>query len=106
MWRFSYSLYRSSFSVFVAAPRSNSNLSLFSISWPFCADNAQADLSFYPWIGFYGVSLYRIWPQVIDAMVLVKPATVVAWHRKVSGSIGAFDHVVRDDPRSVQTSVI
>jgi putative transposase len=26
--------------------------------------------------------LYRIWPQVIDAIVLVKPATVVAWHRK------------------------
>jgi hypothetical protein len=28
------------------------------------------------------VLLYRIWPQVIDAMVLVKPATVVDWHRK------------------------
>jgi putative transposase len=28
------------------------------------------------------VLLYRIWPQVIDAMVLVKPATVVAWYRK------------------------
>jgi putative transposase len=28
------------------------------------------------------VCLYRIWPQVIDAMVLVKPATVVRWHRK------------------------
>src|SRR5262245_48507276 len=28
------------------------------------------------------VLLYRIWPRVIDAMVLVKPATVVAWHRK------------------------
>jgi putative transposase len=28
------------------------------------------------------VLLYRIWPQIIDAMVLVKPATVVAWHRK------------------------
>ena len=27
------------------------------------------------------VLLYRIWPQVIDAMVLVKPATVVEWHR-------------------------
>jgi len=27
------------------------------------------------------VWLYRIWPQVIDAMVLVKPATVVQWHR-------------------------
>src|SRR5258707_5158519 len=28
------------------------------------------------------VLLYPIWPQVIDAMVLVKPATVVEWHRK------------------------
>src|SRR5262245_6555088 len=28
------------------------------------------------------VLLYRIWPQVIDAMVLVKPTTVVEWHRK------------------------
>jgi putative transposase len=25
--------------------------------------------------------LYRIWPRVIDAMVLVRPATVVQWHR-------------------------
>jgi hypothetical protein len=31
---------------------------------------------------FLWVWLYRIWPQVIDAMVLVKPATVVQWHRK------------------------
>jgi putative transposase len=29
------------------------------------------------------VLLYRIWPQVIDTMILVKPATVIAWHRKV-----------------------
>src|SRR5512147_2219318 len=28
------------------------------------------------------VWLYRIWPKVLDAMVLVKPATVVQWHRK------------------------
>jgi len=28
------------------------------------------------------VWLYRIWPQVLDAMVLVKPATVIGWHRK------------------------
>ena len=28
------------------------------------------------------VLFYRIWPQVIDTMVLVKPATVVEWHRK------------------------
>jgi len=26
--------------------------------------------------------LYRVWPQVLNAMVLVKPATVVQWHRK------------------------
>src|SRR3954465_10901074 len=28
------------------------------------------------------VLLYRIWPQGIDAMVLVKPATVGEWHRR------------------------
>jgi putative transposase len=28
------------------------------------------------------VWLYRVWPQVLNAMVLVKPATVVQWHRK------------------------
>ena len=28
------------------------------------------------------VWLYRIWPQALDAIVLVKPATVVEWHRK------------------------
>src|SRR5229473_2885972 len=27
------------------------------------------------------VWLYRIWPQALHAMVLVKPATVVHWHR-------------------------
>jgi putative transposase len=28
------------------------------------------------------VWLYRIWPQVLNTMVVVKPATVVQWHRK------------------------
>src|SRR5271169_3908924 len=28
------------------------------------------------------VWLYRVWPKVLNAMVLVKPATVVQWHRK------------------------
>src|SRR6195256_1909137 len=28
------------------------------------------------------VWLYRIWPQALNAMVLVKPATVVQWHRR------------------------
>jgi len=28
------------------------------------------------------VWLYRVWPQVLNAMALVKPATVVQWHRK------------------------
>src|SRR3979411_2027435 len=37
------------------------------------------------------VWLYRIWPRALHAMVLVKPATVVRWHRRASGSIGAGD---------------
>src|SRR5216683_1584543 len=28
------------------------------------------------------VWLYRLWPEVLNAMVLVKPATVIQWHRK------------------------
>src|SRR3979409_437865 len=28
------------------------------------------------------VWLYRIWPRCLDAMVLVKPATLVQWHRE------------------------
>ena len=28
------------------------------------------------------VWLYRLWPQALDAIMLVKPATVVGWHRK------------------------
>src|ERR1700731_4389314 len=26
--------------------------------------------------------LYRIWPRALNAMVLVRPATVIQWHRK------------------------
>jgi hypothetical protein len=28
------------------------------------------------------VCLYRIWPQALNAMVLVKPSTVIQWHRQ------------------------
>jgi putative transposase len=28
------------------------------------------------------VWLYRMWPRVLNAMVLVKPATVIQWNRK------------------------
>jgi hypothetical protein len=28
------------------------------------------------------VLLYRLWPRCLEAMVLVKPATVVQWHRQ------------------------
>jgi hypothetical protein len=70
--------FRSSPSVFAAAPRSNSRLSLLSISWPFCADSAPVDLSFHLWIGWYGYCSIGS----VDAMVLVRPATVVEWHRR------------------------
>jgi len=52
------------------------------------------------------VWLYRIWPQVIDAMVLVKPTTVIQWHRNGFRSFGGGDHAGQDDPKSVQTSVL
>jgi len=44
------------------------------------------------------VLLYRIWPQVLDAMVLVKPATVLDWHRKDSDSTGGGGHATWDGP--------
>ena len=28
------------------------------------------------------VWLYRVWPQVLNALAVVKPATVIQWHRK------------------------
>jgi putative transposase len=28
------------------------------------------------------VWLYRVWPRCLETMVLVKPATVVQWHRQ------------------------
>ena len=47
------------------------------------------------------VWLYRIWPQALHIMVLVKPATVIQWHRKGFGSIGDGDQdpAIRDGPR-------
>jgi hypothetical protein len=52
------------------------------------------------------VWLYRIWPQVIDAMVLVKRQPWCNGIARASGSTGAGDHAVRDDPRSAQKSVL
>src|SRR5208282_4468758 len=31
---------------------------------------------------FLWVWLYRVWPRCLEVMVLVKPATVVLWHRQ------------------------
>ena len=28
------------------------------------------------------VLLYRLWPRCLEAMVLIKPATVIQWHRQ------------------------
>ena len=50
------------------------------------------------------VWLYRIWPQVIDAMVLVKPATVVQWHRK--GFRLATDVRIPREPQDVALPLV
>jgi putative transposase len=34
------------------------------------------------------VMLYRLWPPCLEAMVLVKPATVIQWHRQASARFG------------------
>src|SRR5256885_12717715 len=49
------------------------------------------------------VWLYRIWPHALNAMVLVKPATVIQWHRRDFGSTGVVDQcsALRDGRRSV-----
>jgi hypothetical protein len=54
------------------------------------------------------VWLYRIWPQALHTLVLVKPATVIQWHRKGFGSIGDGDQdlAVRDGPRCAGKSVL
>ena len=36
------------------------------------------------WVWFY-----RLWPRCLDTMVLVKPATVVQWHRQGFACFGA-----------------
>ena len=54
-----------------------------------------------PWVW-----LYWVWPQVLNAMVLVKPTTVVQWHAKAFGSTGDGDHAVWDGPKWAPRSVI
>lgn len=44
------------------------------------------------------VWLYRIWPQALNAMVLVKPATVISGIAKASVFTGRGDHAVGDAP--------
>jgi putative transposase len=36
----------------------------------------------------FWVWLYRLWPRCLDTMVLVKPATVIQWHRQGFRLIG------------------
>ena len=54
------------------------------------------------------VWLYRIWPRTLHIMVLVKPATVIQWHRKGFDSIGDGDQdaAIRDGPRRPWKAVI
>src|ERR1700681_664105 len=66
-----------------------------------------------PQTGSCGCWLYRVWPQVLDAMVLVKPATVVQWHRqgfrlywrwRSRSGRPSIDHEVRDLIRQMNSA--
>src|SRR3990172_836211 len=48
------------------------------------------------------VWLYRVWPQVLNAMVLVKPATVVQWHRQGF----RCEYAPNDDPTDTHIQTI
>jgi putative transposase len=53
----------------------------------------------------FWVWLCRVRPQLLDILVLVKPATVIGWHRKgFRIHTGDGDHAVVDDPRRVPKS--
>jgi hypothetical protein len=45
------------------------------------------------------VWLYRVWPQILNAMVLVKPAPWSSGIAMAFGPTGGGDHAVWDDPR-------
>ena len=42
------------------------------------------------------LALYRLWPRFLKAMVLVKPATVIQWHRQAAKSLYPFVPCVPD----------
>jgi hypothetical protein len=67
--------------VFAAAPRWNLSLLPYDIRLTVLRRRRPGRLQLSSLDRPLWVWLYRIWPQVIDAMVLVKPATVVQWHR-------------------------
>jgi putative transposase len=46
-----------------------------------CAGRGPAALGSPQWIALIWVWLYRVWPRCLSVIVLVKPATVVQWHR-------------------------
>jgi putative transposase len=56
---------------------------------PCCGGSAQVGFRSSRQTCYSGCWLYRIWPRALNAMVLVKPATLIQWHGKgFSGSIG------------------
>ena len=51
------------------------------------------------------VWLYRLWPRFLKVIVVVKPATVIQWHRQAFGSTGAGGQS-QDGPQSFARFVI
>src|SRR5262245_45433765 len=96
-----FAVVRSSFSVFAAALRSDSNLSPLRIIWHFCADSAPVDLNFHPWIGFYGYCCIESGPRSFTRWHWSSPQPWLTGIARASGSTGAGDHVVQDGPGSM-----
>jgi hypothetical protein len=57
---------------------------------------------------FFWTTLQRFWPRWSDVLIIVKPETVVRWHRAGFASTGAGDPEIagagRGSPRKCETS--
>ena len=54
---------------------------------------------------FLFVWLYRLFPCVLGAVAIIRPETIIRWHRAGFGRIGAGDRAIRAD-RTIRPSCV
>ena len=46
---------------------------------------------------WFFVQLYRWFPSILPVLMIIRPETLVRWHRPVFAAIGVGNHVARED---------